>query len=100
MSAFRVELKKVVDDSYDIQVGFHLEEALAADIAAGLVGRIRKFAVVTDSIVKELHAEKIASLLRAAGYDGAISLEGSDGGNFESAVAEAISVMREAEKNQ
>ena len=38
--------------------------------------------------------------LRAAGYDGAISLEGSDGGNFESAVAEAISVMREAEKNQ
>lgn len=68
MSAFRVELKKVVDDSYDIQVGFHLEEALAADIAAGLVGRIRKFAVVTDSIVKELHAEKVASLLRAAGY--------------------------------
>lgn len=34
--------------------------------------------------------------LRLAGYEGYISLEGSDGGNFESAVAEAASVMREA----
>lgn len=68
MGAFRVELKKVVDDSYDIQVGFHLEAQLIEDIKNGLVGRIRKFAVVTDSIVKELHAEKIADLLREAGY--------------------------------
>ncbi len=35
--------------------------------------------------------------LKSAGYDGPISLEGSDGGNFESAIAEAISVMKEAE---
>ena len=34
--------------------------------------------------------------LKTAGYDGAISLEGSDGGNFESSLAEAISVMKEA----
>lgn len=34
--------------------------------------------------------------LKTAGYDGAISLEGSDGGNFESSIAEAISVMKEA----
>ena len=34
--------------------------------------------------------------LKLAGYDGAISLEGSDGGNFESAIAEAIKVMKEA----
>ena len=34
--------------------------------------------------------------LKLAGYDGAISLEGSDGGNFESAIAEAIRVMKEA----
>lgn len=36
--------------------------------------------------------------LRGAGYDGAVSLEGSDGGNFESSIAEAITVMKEAEK--
>ena len=34
--------------------------------------------------------------LKKAGYDGAISLEGSDGGNFESSIAEAIKVMKEA----
>ncbi len=34
--------------------------------------------------------------LRKAGYDGYVSLEGSDGGNFESAVTEAISVMKGA----
>ena len=34
--------------------------------------------------------------LKLADYDGAISLEGSDGGNFESAIAEAIKVMKEA----
>ena len=68
MSVFRVELKKVVDDSYDIQVGFDLETALVADIRAGLVGPIQKFAIVTDDTVRELHAEKIAALLRAAGY--------------------------------
>lgn len=68
MGAFRVELKKVVDDSYDIQVGFHLEAQLVDDLRAGLVGKIKKFAVVTDSIVKDLHAEKIAALLREAGF--------------------------------
>lgn len=36
--------------------------------------------------------------LKKAGYNGFVSLEGSDGGNFESALAEAISVMKEAEK--
>ncbi|MBQ8509606.1 MAG: sugar phosphate isomerase/epimerase [Clostridia bacterium] len=35
--------------------------------------------------------------LKSAGYTGAISLEGSDGGNFESAIAEAISVMKAAQ---
>ena len=36
--------------------------------------------------------------LKAAGYTGCVSLEGSDGGNFESSIAEAITVMKEAEK--
>ncbi len=34
--------------------------------------------------------------LKTAGYDGAISLEGRAGENFESSIAEAISVMKEA----
>lgn len=68
MSSFRVELKKVVDDSYDIEVGYRLEEKLAKDIRNGLVGKIKKFAVVTDSNVRSLHAEKISALLNDSGF--------------------------------
>ena len=68
MSVFNVELKKVVDDSYEIEVGHELQQKLISDIKAGLVGNIRKFAVVTDSSVKELYAEKICALLAESGY--------------------------------
>lgn len=68
MSTFQVELKKVVDDSYEIETGFELEEKLISDIRDGLVGRIKKFAVVTDSNVKDLYADKIYGMLTEAGY--------------------------------
>ena len=63
MSTFNVELKKVVDDSYEIEIGFSLMEKLVTDLKNGLVGKIKKFAVITDSVVKELYAEKILTLL-------------------------------------
>lgn len=68
MGSFRVDLKKVVDDSYDIEIGYELENKLIADIKNGLVGNINKYAVVTDSNVKDLYADKICDLLKEAGY--------------------------------
>lgn len=68
MRTFQVELKKVVDDSYEIEIGYELENKLISDIQNGLVGKLRKFAVITDSIVKELYAEKIVELLKEKGY--------------------------------
>ncbi len=68
MSTFNVELKKVVDDSYEIEIGFGLEDKLINDIQNGLVGNITKFAVITDSIVKDLYAENILNKLKNAGY--------------------------------
>lgn len=68
MSTFGVTLKKVVDDSYQIEIGFSLEEKLVSDLKEGLVGKIKKFAVITDSNVKELYADKIAWLLGREGY--------------------------------
>lgn len=68
MASFRVDLRKIVDDSYDIEIGYNLELKLVEDIKAGLVGGIKKFAVVTDSIVKDLYATKIHSLLLENGY--------------------------------
>ena len=39
MSNFKVELKKVVDDSYEIEIGYELEQKLIDDLKAGLVGK-------------------------------------------------------------
>ncbi len=68
MSIFNVQLKKIVDDSYNIEVGFELTDRLINDIKNGLVGNIKKFAVVTDSNVKPLYAEPIADKLKSCGY--------------------------------
>lgn len=68
MGTFNVELKKIVDDSYEIEIGFGLQEQLIADLKNGLVGNISKFAVITDSIVKDLYADKILTRLIEEGY--------------------------------
>lgn len=67
MENLRVELRRVVDDSYDIEIGYDLSDRLIRDIRDGLVGRIARFAVVTDSVVRPLYAEPIAQKLNAAG---------------------------------
>ena len=68
MSVFNVELKKVVDDSYDIEMGYHLEDQLVEDLETGLLGKIRKFAVITDSNVLDLYAKPISEKLSKAGF--------------------------------
>jgi 3-dehydroquinate synthase len=67
-STFQVELKKIVDDSYEIELGYHLEETLIRDIEKGLVGRIHKFALITDTQVEPLYGAPIRDRLCQAGY--------------------------------
>ncbi len=68
MSTFNVELKKVVDDSYEIETGYGLEDKLISDIKSGLTGKLKKFAIITDSVVKDLYASNILDKLIEAGY--------------------------------
>ena len=68
MGSFRVNLKKIIDDSYDIEIGYELFDKLIEDLQNGLVGDIRKFAVITDDTVKDLYAQKLNSLLQDNGY--------------------------------
>ena len=68
MHTFHVELKKIVDDSYEIETGYELEKKLISDIKNGLVGNVHKFAIITDDIVKDLYAENIYTLMKQAGY--------------------------------
>ncbi|MBR2045221.1 MAG: 3-dehydroquinate synthase [Agathobacter sp.] len=69
MSVFNVELKRVVDDSYDIEIGYDLKNKLVEDIERGLAGKVRKFAVITDSNVADLYAKPISEGLVRAGYE-------------------------------
>lgn len=68
MQNFKVELKKVIDDSYEVQIGRNLIPGLVQDMEHGLVGKIKKFAVVTDSNVEKLYAVPILEELRNAGF--------------------------------
>ena len=69
MSVFNVELKRVVDDSYDIEIGYDLKNKLVSDIEKGLVGIVRKFAVITDSNVSDVYARPICERLLREGYE-------------------------------
>lgn len=68
MGTFRVELKKTVDDSYDIEVGRALAGRLVKDLEGGLMGGLKKFALITDSNVEDLYAQPVCRELREAGF--------------------------------
>ncbi len=68
MSVFNVALKKVVDDSYEIETGFGLEEKLVRDLENGLVKGVKNFALITDSNVKGLYGERLRDMLEKAGF--------------------------------
>lgn len=59
MSKFHVELKKVVDDSYDIEVGRNLFDTLLNDLKGKLGKGISRYAIITDSNVKTLYGDQL-----------------------------------------
>ncbi len=68
MGIFNVDLKKVVDDSYEIEIGYELENQLIKDLETGLVGNVKRFAVITDNHVSELYAKPICEKILEAGF--------------------------------
>ena len=72
MSTFQVQLKKTVDDSYEIEVGRSLEQKLTDDLTQGLMGGLRRFALITDSRVERLYAEPVCRMLKDSGFSGEI----------------------------
>ncbi len=69
MMNFNVSLKRVVDDSYDIEIGYSLCGRLVSDLQAGLVGNRKRFAVITDDTVEKLYAGEIMQKIADAGFN-------------------------------
>lgn len=68
MSTFQVTLRRVVDDSYPIEIGFDLGDRLVSDLQAGLLGNAKNLALLTDSNVEPLYARPILARLKEAGF--------------------------------
>lgn len=58
----------IVDDSYDIAIGYKLLDELLTDLKGGLMGKSKKAAVISDSNVSPLYAEKIAESINECGF--------------------------------
>lgn len=62
---FYCELKKVVDDSYDIEIGHKLSDTLINDIQNGLVGKIKNLLLLlTLSLRIFMQRKSLISLLQ------------------------------------
>ena len=72
MSVFQVDLRKVVDDSYEIETGRDLGRKLVNDLKGGLTGGLKRFALITDSNVEGLYAGPLYRLLTEAGFRGEV----------------------------
>lgn len=59
MSKFYVELKKVVDDSYSIEIGYKLFDTLISDLKGDLGKGINRYAIITDSKVENLYGKQL-----------------------------------------
>ncbi|MEC0090187.1 3-dehydroquinate synthase [Paenibacillus macquariensis] len=61
-------LKKYVDSSYDIEVGSNLYGKLSRDLKDGIIENVNRYAIITDSNVKDLFGEHLLNLLRNDGF--------------------------------
>ncbi|MCD7728021.1 MAG: 3-dehydroquinate synthase [Ruminococcus sp.] len=68
MKSFNVTLKKVVDNSYNIDIGYNPGDQLVKDLKNGLCKGYKKVAVISDSTVASLYAESIVERLEQSGF--------------------------------
>ena len=57
VESIRLNLQDVLDESYDILIGYGLLESIPSDLKRNPIGR--KYAVITDSNLRDLYGEKL-----------------------------------------
>lgn len=66
---FNVELKRVVDDSYEIEIGYDLCDKLIEDLKSNILGSKKKLALITDDAVEKLYGDAMLEKLISSGFD-------------------------------
>ncbi|MEM2029559.1 MAG: 3-dehydroquinate synthase family protein, partial [Candidatus Bathyarchaeia archaeon] len=57
VEVLRLNLSRVVDESYNILIGFGLFDSIPADLKANPVGE--KYAIITDSVLKDIYGRRL-----------------------------------------
>lgn len=69
MKKINVQIRRVVDNTYDIEVGYDLFNTLIADLKGSLVENVYRYAIITDDTVKALYGDKLLTLMRENGFE-------------------------------
>ena len=62
MKKINVQIRRVVDNTYDIEVGYNLFDKLITDLKGSLVENVYRYAIITDDTVKDLYGDKLLEL--------------------------------------
>lgn len=57
VEVLRLNLSRVVDESYNILIGFGLFDSIPADLKANPIGE--KYAIITDSVLKDIYGKRL-----------------------------------------
>ncbi|MCD7837271.1 MAG: 3-dehydroquinate synthase [Lachnospiraceae bacterium] len=63
MKTIDVKIEKIINNSYEIEIGYNLFGKLVYDITQGLVTNVHKYAIVTDSNVAGLYGYNLLNLM-------------------------------------
>ena len=64
MTKFRVPLEKIIDDSYDIEIGVDLFEKLIEDLEQGIFPKASRYAIITDSNVYDFYVKDFSEKIK------------------------------------
>lgn len=69
MKRYEVQIKKIVDESYSIDIGYDLIDRLIGDLKAKMIPKVFKYAIITDENVKILYANLLENKMIEAGFN-------------------------------
>lgn len=69
MQTINVKIEKVINNSYEIEIGYDMFEKLVDDIKHKIVPNVYRYAIITDSNVAALYGYRLFELMKKKGFN-------------------------------
>lgn len=69
MQTINVKIEKVINNSYEIEIGYDMFEKLVDDIKHKIVTNVYRYAIITDSNVAALYGYRLFELMKKQGFN-------------------------------